>query len=366
MSTTVPRTVIDIRDLSDGAAVDQVMLVRSHQLRHTRNGSEFLKLSLSDRTGTVPGVVSDAVADARSILGAGEPLRIVGTYSGGDRYGPQLTVHELHVPVDVDWERLVDGPNTPAHELELTLDALIGGLDDRHLRELLTSMLGPDSVRGVLFRRVCAAQYNHHAYRAGLLEHSLAVAQTVSAAARIMPGIDHDLAVSGALLHDIGKLDAYTATEHSASLNDTGRLIGEIPSGYYAARREIETMPEFPPALAEGLLHIILAHHGRLEYGSPVLPSTREALLVHTMDKLSGDLGSFDRLERESGPGQRWSRHDRALGAIGSRQSLIGRGSTYVASSSSSSASVRISSPITIFSRQGPGIALTPYAAPAS
>jgi 3'-5' exoribonuclease len=73
-------------------------------------------------------------------------------------------------------------------------------------------------------------------------------------------------------------------------------------------------MPEFPPALAEALLHIILAHHGQLEYGSPVLPSTREAVLVHAMDKLSGDLGSFDRLERESGPDQRWSRQDRALG----------------------------------------------------
>jgi 3'-5' exoribonuclease len=314
MPSTIQGGTTDIRDLTDGAVVDQVMLVRSHELRHTRNGSAFLKLTLSDRTGTVPGVVWDAVTNACSLLGAGEPLRIVGTYSEGDRYGPQLTVHELHVPVDVDWERLVDGPATPAHELELTLDALIGELADRHLRELLTSMLGTDSVRGVLFRRACAAQYNHHAYRAGLLEHSLAVAQTVSAAAQITPGINHDLAVCGALLHDIGKLDAYTATEHSTSLNDTGRLIGEIPNGYYAVRREIEEMPEFPPALAEALLHIILAHHGQLEYGSPVLPSTREAVLVHTMDKLSGDLGSFDRLQRESAPDQRWSRHDRALG----------------------------------------------------
>jgi 3'-5' exoribonuclease len=307
MPSTIQHPTIDIRDLTEGAIVDQVMLVRAHELRRTRSGSEFLKLSLSDRSGTVPGVVWDSVTDAR-------PLVCVGTYSDGDRYGPQLTVRELHVPAEVDWSHLVDGPETPAHELELALDALIGGLANQHLRELLQSMLGTGSVRGVLFRRACASQYNHHAYRAGLLEHSLAVAQTVAAAARTMSRIDHDLAVCGALLHDIGKLDAYTATEHSASLNDTGRLIGEIPSGYYAVRREIEELPEFPPALAEALLHIILSHHGQLEYGSPVLPSTREAVLVHTMDKLSGDLGSFDRLERESGPDQRWSRYDRALG----------------------------------------------------
>jgi hypothetical protein len=99
MPSTIQGGTTDIRDLTDGDVIDQVMLVRSHELRHTRNGSEFLKLTLSDRTGTVPGVVWDAVTNACSLLGAGEPLRIVGTYSEGDRYGPQLTVHELYVPV---------------------------------------------------------------------------------------------------------------------------------------------------------------------------------------------------------------------------------------------------------------------------
>ena len=98
------------------------------------------------------------------------------------------------------------------------------------------------------------------------------------------------------------------------SLNDAGRLIGEIPSGYYTVRRAIEQIPDFPPELAQALLHIILSHHGCFEHGSPVLPSTREALVVHAMDKLSGDLGSFDRLERETAEDETWSRFDRALG----------------------------------------------------
>jgi hypothetical protein len=115
-------------------------------------------------------------------------------------------------------------------------------------------------------------------------------------------------------LHDIGKLEAYSGDEHSIRMNDAGKLIGEIPSGYYNVRRCIEDIPGFPPSLAQSLLHIILSHHGCLEHGSPVLPATREALLVHTMDKLSGDLGSFDRLARESADDDCWSRYDRALG----------------------------------------------------
>jgi 3'-5' exoribonuclease len=178
----------------------------------------------------------------------------------------------------------------------------------------MRAILGADSETGQAFRRAFAARYNHHAYRAGLLEHSLQVAHTTAAAARTFPGVDRDLAVCGALLHDIGKLQTYTGDQHSVSLNDAGKLIGEIPAGYYTVRREIEEIAGFPPDLAQALLHIILSHHGRLEHGSPVLPATREALLVHTMDKLSGDLGSFDRLEREAPPDERWSRHDRALG----------------------------------------------------
>ena len=91
-------------------------------------------------------------------------------------------------------------------------------------------------------------------------------------AANTFAGVDRDLAICGALLHDIGKLDAYSGDESGVTLNDAGKLIGEIPSGYYTVRRAIEHIPGFPPELAQALLHIILSHHGCLEHGSPVLP----------------------------------------------------------------------------------------------
>jgi 3'-5' exoribonuclease len=120
--------------------------------------------------------------------------------------------------------------------------------------------------------------------------------------------------VTGALLHDIGKLDAYTDDPGNIDLTDDGRLQGEIALGYYRVRREIEQLDAFPATLAKALLHIILSHHGTLEHGSPVVPCTREATLVHMIDNLGGRLGSFDRLEKELAPGKRWSSFDRAIG----------------------------------------------------
>jgi 3'-5' exoribonuclease len=120
--------------------------------------------------------------------------------------------------------------------------------------------------------------------------------------------------VTGALLHDIGKLDAYAETGGAIDLTDAGRLQGEIPLGYYRVRRTIEELPGFPADLAQAVGHIILSHHGSLEHGSPVVPATREATLVHMIDNLGGRLGSFDRLEKELAPGAAWSGFDRAIG----------------------------------------------------
>ena len=147
----------------------------------------------------------------------------------------------------------------------------------------------------------------------GCFEHTLSVAQGVSAAASFFPGIDRDVAITGALLHDIGKLEAYNDDPLAIDLTDLGRLIGEIPLGYYRVRREIESIPGFDADLGWAVLHIILSHHGTLEHGSPVMPATREATLVHMMDNLGGKLGSFDRIERSLADGQAWSGFDRAI-----------------------------------------------------
>ena len=154
-------------------------------------------------------------------------------------------------------------------------------------------MFGEGTPTWAIYRDAPAAKHYHQAYRHGLLEHSLTVAQAVGAISATFPGIDRDVAVTGALLHDIGKLDAYDVHDGAISMSDHGRLHGEIPLGYFRVRRTIELLDGFPAELAQAVLHIILSHHGSLEHGSPVVPCTREATLVHMIDNLGGRLGQL-------------------------------------------------------------------------
>jgi len=206
-------------------------------------------------------------------------------------------------------------PAPDVERMEADLRDLVATIQHPHLCALLERLLGEGTATWELYRRAPAAKVFHQAYPHGLLEHSLTVAQGVSAMAATFPGIDRDIAVAGALLHDIGKVEAYTTQGSAIDLTDAGRLVGEIPLGYYRVRRAIEELPGFPPQTAQALLHVILAHHGALEHGSPVVPCTREATLVHFIDNLGGRLGSFDRLEKELAPGASWSPFDRVLGA---------------------------------------------------
>jgi 3'-5' exoribonuclease len=200
-------------------------------------------------------------------------------------------------------------------QMETELRELVATVRQPHLAALLDAVFGADSPTWALYREAPAAKYYHHPYRHGLLEHSLTVAQGVSALAATFGGIDRDVAVTGALLHDIGKLDAYASEAGAIDLTDLGRLQGEIALGYYRVRRLIEGLDGFPPALAQAVLHIILSHHGSLEHGSPVVPCTREATLVHMVDNLGGRLGSFDRIEKQLPEGAVWSDYDKAIGA---------------------------------------------------
>jgi 3'-5' exoribonuclease len=305
-----------LRELTDGQDCDLVLLVRAREERAKRDGARFLKLTLADRTGSVQGVLWDGVEDLPQGCDAGRVVRVCGAFSVHPRYGGQLTIRSVRPahPGEFDLAELLDGPPRSADQMEADLRELIGTVQCPHLRALLDRVFSPHSEIWALYRDAPAAKYYHQAYRHGLLEHCLSVAQGVSAMASTFPGIDRDVAVTGALLHDIGKLEAYTADPMAIDMTDLGKLHGEIPLGYYRVRRLIEDLPGFPPRTAAAVLHIILSHHGQLEHGSPVLPCTREATLVHMIDNLGGRLGSFDRIEKELPEGAQWSGFDRALG----------------------------------------------------
>ncbi len=305
-----------VNQLTDGQEVDQVLLVRERELRAKRDGGQYLKLGLADRSGSVSAMIWDDVSACAGFCESGAAIRVAGRYCLHPRYGAQIAVRTLRAaePHEVDLDALLPGSPRSADQMETDLRALLDTIHDPHLRALLDALFGPGAETWAQFREAPAAKYYHQAYRHGLLEHCLTVAQAVSSISATFPGIDREVAVTGALLHDIGKLDAYAAKATAIDMTDLGKLQGEIPLGYYRVRRLIEELPGFPPARAEAVLHIILSHHGALEHGSPVVPCTREATLVHMIDNLGGRLGSFDRLEKELPQGSEWSAFDRALG----------------------------------------------------
>jgi 3'-5' exoribonuclease len=306
-----------LRDLSDGQEVAAAFCVRERELRQKRNGEDFLKLILSDRTGTVEAVAWEEVADCFAAAEPGSVVHVTGRFSVSPKFGRQITIEAVRPadPGEFDPDQLVEGPAVSVERLESDLRALIATVQEPQLRRLLDRFFAPDSPRWQRFREAPAAKYYHQAYRHGLLDHTLSVAQGVGAAAALFPGLDRDVAVTGALLHDIGKTQAYNDDPMAIDLTDAGRLLGEIPLGYYMVRREIEDIAGFDPELAQAILHIILSHHGTYEMGSPVVPCTREAALVHALDNIGGKLGSFDRIERELPDGEAWSRFDRGIGA---------------------------------------------------
>jgi 3'-5' exoribonuclease len=291
-----------VREFADGCRVAQALLVRGVE---PTTGNGHVKLLLGDRTGTVPAHVARAAGHK---LHPGDIVFVTGTLAGAE-----LTVHSLRAARDGEYapDDLHDGPARDLKQMESDLNELLATIQNPHLRLLLNAVFADTWAR---YRDAPAAKRYHQAYRHGLLEHSLTVAQAVGAISVTFPGIDRDVAVTGALLHDIGKLDAYEWGGGAISMSDHGRLHGEIPLGYYRVRCTIERLDGFPPDLAQAVLHIILSHHGSLAHGSPVVPCTREATLVHMIDNLGGKLGSFDRLEKELPAGEQWSAFDKALG----------------------------------------------------
>jgi len=306
---------VPLRELVDGQRMEGVFAVRDRELRRKRNGEPWLRLRLSDASGTTEAVCWEGAEDLHALADPGSAVFVSGVYEVSERWGAKIKLTALREASAEEFEAadLATGSEVPFDRMEADLRELIGTVQEPRLRELLDAFFGVDSEIWARFRDAPAAKIYHQAYRHGLLEHTLSVARAVSASANFFPGIDRDVAVTGALLHDIGKIEAYNDDLLAIDLTDAGRLQGEIPLGYYLVRRRIEDLAGFDSSLAQSVLHIILSHHGSLEHGSPVVPATREAVLVHMIDNLGGRLGSFDRLERELPAGESWSSFDRAL-----------------------------------------------------
>jgi len=298
-----------VTDLPEGREVTTYFVCTDKEPATDRNGKAFLRLKLRDASGEVKAIHFDPDEAVVASLANGDVVKVSGTYSVHAQYGPQFQVKRLRImqPGEYDVGTLVPVSPVPRDELEGRLAQLVTSVRNPSSRGLLERAFDPSAEPGATFAVVPAAVRNHHAYRHGLLEHSLIVAEVAAAVAERFATVNRDLTVAGALLHDIGKVRSYSSDPMAPGFTDAGRLQGEIVIGHDLVRDLIEQVPGFPAELGTQLRHIIVSHHGEREKGSPVAPATREAIIVHFCDDMTARLAAVDEIAARTAVGERWS-----------------------------------------------------------
>jgi 3'-5' exoribonuclease len=305
-----------ISHLKEGAAVHQFFLVRQVESRTDKTGNPYFSLVLGDKSGAmVARVWSKVVAKCPGPFAPGEQVGVqaqVESYKGELQLNIQYigTVEALRALGkdlrEYDPELLYQATPYDRQELWQELWQLAEGQIRQPLRQLVLNLL--DRYREEFL--VCpAARLYHHPYLGGLLEHTWFVARHALASLNIYPDLSRDLVLAGAILHDLGKVKEL-ANPSAPEATVPGRLLGHIVLGWDMVRAAAQALEFSDPTLLMQLEHIILSHHGSMEFGSPIPPKTREALLVNFLDDLDAKLKMMSQhLEADTGEGDFTSYH---------------------------------------------------------
>jgi 3'-5' exoribonuclease len=282
--------------------VDEVFLASDKQLRPNRNGNLYLQVELSDRTGTIGARMWNVSDGLYNSFENGDYVRIEGTtqlYQGA----LQLIAARLATvdPAEVDENDFTPVGGVAVDKLMLRLGEMLRDMSNPHLRNLAECFLLDEPLMEKLTRAPAGVK-THHAYHGGLLEHIVSLMELVLRISPCYPQIDRDLLLSGAFLHDIGKVDEL-GYQRDLCYTDEGQLIGHpvmAVSLLEAKVREAEKLAG-EPIPAETVLrikHMLVSHHGEYEYGSPKLPMTLEAVALYCLDNLDAKLNAFEQLLR--------------------------------------------------------------------
>ena len=277
-----------VANLASGVQFWGKYLVAEKNQRKTRNGRNIINLRLADSLGSFEVVVWD---DCR-VQGELHKGVVIGMHAEVSLYNnrPQITARRIRI-LDEDPSAYLIAAPVPRETLLSELKQMVDSVSDLHLSILLQTILTPEFV--TVFSSTPAAKRIHHNYLGGLLEHTLSVARLCQQAAQVYPQLNRDVLVAGAILHDIGKIKEYEL-QVTPEYTLEGKLLGHIVIGYGLIDQAIQKMRgeghDFPPMLENMIKHLILSHHGNLEFGSPVKPLFPEAFLVHVMDDLDAKM----------------------------------------------------------------------------
>lgn len=295
--------VQDLMGFEEGRAFDGFFLLLSKQQRMTKSNKPYLNLIFADKTGQMEARVWDP----------GDP-RIAREFERGDivkvrgcvtRFDDRCQIKVDHLRKAQDGEAAQEDmlPATllDVNELWARLNSVVENMANPDLKRLLEALLTePEIARA--YREAPAARQLHHAWLGGLLEHVVSLLGLAEKVAAHYPVLDRDLLLTGVILHDIGKIRELTwATGFDYSME--GVLLGHIQMGVDLVEKTIAGLPQFPERLRTLVLHLILSHHGKLEFGSPKLPMIPEALVLNFVDdldaKMQSAMSEFEKSVRE-------------------------------------------------------------------
>ena len=288
---------VPIRELTDGAPIDQAFRVADKQLRVNRQGGKYILLRLEDRTGVIAAMIwnaderlFDSFDHADFIFCRGRTQIHNGTLQIIATSVERMDSSEVDL---ADYERF---DHEKSQKLLERLEALLKSIDDLAIRKIGEAFLA-DSRFVESLQRAPAAISNHHAYPGGLLQHTVDLKELVTIVAPRYPKLNRDLLLFGAFLHDLGKIEEM-ADSGEASYSDRGQLVGHIVIGVQLLGEKIAQVKQANDGLISDELtyhleHLIVSHHGLMEYGSPRLPVTLEALVLHHLDNLDAKIASY-------------------------------------------------------------------------
>ncbi|MGQ9733110.1 MAG: 3'-5' exoribonuclease YhaM family protein [Candidatus Zipacnadales bacterium] len=312
-----------VADLVANTRIDSPFAVRACSLASFRNKpGHYLNLILADRSGQIAGRAWDNAEALAEVCQPGTVVKVQGrveTYQGK----LQIIVESAEVcprsQVDPS-DFLPASTRNPEGMLE-EIDAAIAEVTNPHLQALLQTFFGDADFRR-RFAYSAGAKSLHHSFISGLLEHTVSVLRILRCLQASHPQLDQDLLIAGALLHDIGKIEELV-TDTIIEYTDTGRLLGHTVLTDRMIRARLADLPDFPRPLEDRLMHMLLSHHGRPEYGAPIVPMTAEACALHYADNLDAHVQYFSQVVQEGREsGNRWSDYQRLF----DRYIFIGEG----------------------------------------
>lgn len=297
-----------ISELTNGSIINSAFVVSKKQISQKKDGSSYCRLELQDKSGKIKGVLWTETLERTKDFEVGDYVFVRGEVSiyGDELQANILTLQKIQDLKKVDLSDFIRTCPKDVEEMFSRLLSLIRSMKNPFLRDLLQKFFLDESFSDS-FKKAAAAITYHHSYSGGLLEHTISVCETCDYMAGKYGNINRDLALAGAILHDIAKVHEYKVGV-VIEMTDEGKLLGHIAMGYQMVAEKINEIEFFPADLRTHLLHILLSHHGQKESGSPRCPQTLEAFLVYHADTLDADIGSFNLLMGES-PNSDWSRY---------------------------------------------------------